>query len=55
MDLDHEETPRKKKKGCVNADQYKGNIIKRARVSGVPYINHAKRDIPAKTRGPDCK
>lgn len=41
---------RKRKEGVVNADKYKRNAIKKAKITGAKHINWAGR-IPAKQPG----
>lgn len=47
------ETPRKRKKGVVNSETYKKNIIKKARVHGLQHVNYAGKDVPAKMAAGD--
>lgn len=36
-------------------DQYKRNIIKKARLSGDPYVSHKNVEKPGLNVGPPCK
>lgn len=42
------EVPSKRKKGVVNSDKYKRNIIKKARIRGEQYKNYSGDIVPAK-------
>ena len=35
--------------------KYKRDIIKEARVKGLPYINYRGKHIPGRTPGEDCR
>lgn len=40
--------PKKRKKGVVNRDSYKRNVIKKAKLQGVEHINYCGKVVPAK-------
>lgn len=46
----------KKRKGVVNQEMYRRNVIKKAKVSGKEHVNWAGKTVPAKTPGSnDCR
>lgn len=45
----------KKRKGAVNSDLYKRNVIKKARLTGTEYVNYAGKTVAARTTGEHCK
>lgn len=45
----------KKRKGVVNSDLYKQNVIKKARVVGSEYVNYKNNRVKARSTGDDCK
>lgn len=42
---------RKRKKGIINADKYKRNIIKKAKILGTEHINWKGKMVPAQQPG----
>lgn len=46
---------KKKRKGILNTPSYKANVIKQAKVKGLPHKNHSGREIAARTTGTPCK
>lgn len=44
----------KKRKGVVNSDLYKRNVIKKARVVGKEYVNYKNNRVTARSTGDDC-
>lgn len=46
----------KRKKGAVNQETYRRNVIKKAKVTGKEHVNWAGKTVPAKTQGSnDCR
>lgn len=41
----------KRRKGVVNQETYKRNVIIKAKVSGKEYVKWAGKTVPAKTQG----
>lgn len=46
---------RKRKKGILNTDSYKSNVVKRAKVKGIQHVNHVGKSLNARITGPDCR
>lgn len=45
---DAEDQPKpKRKKGVKNTGNYKRNVIKKARLHGVAYVNYSGKPVPA--------
>ena len=44
----------KRKKGVINYDKYKRNIIKNARVRGESYINYPGKEVQKKLPATTC-
>lgn len=49
------ETVRKRKRGIVNSDFYKQNVIKKCKVKGLEHVNHVGKTIKIRSTGADCK
>ena len=49
------ESPKKKKSGITHPENYKRNIIKKARVSGTEYVGYDGEIKQAKKVGPPCR
>lgn len=45
----------KKRKGVVNSELCKRNVIEKARIMGTEYTNYAGNPVAARTTGKDCK
>ena len=45
----------KKRRNIKQPENYKGNIIKVARLKGDAYVNHGGKSIPAKTPACSCR
>lgn len=45
----------KKRKGVVNKDVYKRNVIKKAKIYGLPHVNHRGKEVAARETGLPCK
>ncbi|PSN39185.1 hypothetical protein C0J52_14045 [Blattella germanica] len=45
----------KRKSGSINEEQYKRNVIKKARLCGQSYTSHSGKLVPKVEIGPDCK
>lgn len=44
-----------KRKGVVNSDLYKWNVIKKVRLTGTEYVNYSGKTVAARTTGDQCK
>lgn len=44
-------TGQKRKKGVVNEDKYKRNVVKKAKIKGVEHVNWSGKLVPAKQPG----
>lgn len=49
------ETPKKRRKGVRNDENYKKNVIKKSRVEGSEYVNYKGRTILARKQGAPCR
>lgn len=47
------EYPKIRKKGVVNTEKYKRNIIKKAKLRGEQHINYSGKLVPAKVAAGD--
>lgn len=45
----------KKRKGVRHDGEYARNVIKQSRLTGKAYINHRKKDVPARKTGSQCR
>lgn len=45
----------KRRRGVRNDDKYKLNVIKKARLKGREYMNHANKLVAEKKQGPSCR
>lgn len=52
-DCDPDTTP-KRKRGVRRTEEYKAEVIKKARVKGTAYRNWKGKDVPAVTVEADC-
>lgn len=50
-----EEVPKKRKRGIRNDENYKRNIIKKARVQGKAYVNYKGKAVEARKLGDGCR
>ncbi|XP_046673727.1 uncharacterized protein LOC124362896 [Homalodisca vitripennis] len=46
---------KKRKKGVINKDDYKSEVIKKARISGSAYTSYSGKSVPERAPGNSCK
>lgn len=50
-----ESNQQKRKRGVKHQEDYKVNVVKKARVKGTDYINHANKSVPKRKTGEECR
>ncbi|KAL4103752.1 hypothetical protein QTP88_019093 [Uroleucon formosanum] len=48
------ESEKKRKKGVSNFESYKANIIKKAKIKGLPHTNHVGKELTERRSGLPC-